>query len=431
MLRGKWLICFLTAMVALTVALGAQSPQAAPVAAIRAGRLFDTRSGRLLPNQVVLVQGERIAEVGPADQVRIPAGAEQIDLSQATVLPGLIDGHTHIYDSLPAGVRVNTSREAWTLLALKEAQSDLRAGFTTLRDVSTHGEGYGDVDVRNAIQRGLFEGPRMQVSTRGLNTGPIYLGAPGSTIPAGTENITGADEAREAVREQIHYGADWIKIYATAGYRFRPSGELWVDPTFTLSEVEAIVDEAHRHHRRVACHAFGGEGLRNCIVAGVDSIEHGEALDDAEMTMMLQKGIYLEPTLHRYCMPEVVERDNAMSGGKNSLCALSKKVFRAALARGLMLSFGSGVDGNPYRHGTQANEFVAMVQAGMTPVQAILSSVKVAAEMTGWQDQIGSIEKGKYADIIAVSGNPLEDITELERVKFVMKGGSIIRNDLK
>jgi imidazolonepropionase-like amidohydrolase len=271
----------------------------------------------------------------------------------------------------------------------------------------------------------------MQVSTRGINAGPKFLGVPGITIPAVTANIEGNDEARAAVREQLHYGADWIKIFTTAGYTFTPAGEIWVDPTLTLGEIETIVDEAHRHHHPVACHAYGGEGLKNCIVAGVDSIEHGEGLDDSEITMMLQKGIYFEPTLYRYCMPVAVDHDNALSGGKNSLCEMSKKTFRAVLARGVKISFGSGVDGNPYLHGTNATEFVAMVQDGMTPVQAILSSVKVAAEMMGWQGEIGSIEKGKYADIIAVSGNPLEDITELERVKFVMKGGKVIRNDWK
>jgi imidazolonepropionase-like amidohydrolase len=427
--RSLWCACLMAA--ALAAAVEAQNTQVPQLVAIRAGRLFDTQTGKLLADQVVLVQGDRVNEVGSADQVKIPAGAQVIDLSQATVLPGLIDGHTHVYDSLSAAARVNTSKEAWTLLALKEAQTDLRAGFTTLRDLSTHGEGYGDVDIRNAIERGLFEGPRMEVSTRGLDTGPIYLGAPGITIPATRENVTGVDEARKAVREQIHYGADWIKVYACGDYSFTPTGELWADPTFTLTEVQAIVDEAHRHHRHVACHAYGGEGLRNCVEAGVDTIEHGEGLDDAMLTMMLQKGIYLEPTLFRYSMPQTLKHDHEMTGGKYSLADLSDKVFREALARGVRISFGSGVDGNPYLHGTQGNEFVAMVQHGMTPVQAIESSVEVAAEMMGMQNQIGSIEKGKYADLIAVTGNPLEDISELERVKFVMKGGKVVKDDLK
>jgi len=205
---------------------------------------------------------------------------------------------------------------------------------------------------------------------------------------------------------------------------------LLVDPTFTLDEVQAIVYEAHRHHRGVACHAFGGEGLLNCIIAGADSIEHGEGLDESEIAMMVQKGLYYVPTGFRYSMPDVVEHDRVTSGGKYSFPALGDKTFRMALARGVKIAFGSGVDGHPYLHGTQVNEFEWMVRHGMTTAQAIQSATIVAAQMMGWQDQIGSIEKGKYADLVAVSGDPLKDITELGRIQFVMKGGKIIRNDL-
>ncbi len=422
----------------LLISLGFAAPsllwsQAAPnsqTTAIRAGRLFDPKSGANLTNQVVLISGDRITDVGPADRVRVPAGAKVIDLSQATVLPGLVDGHSHIYDTLPAAQRVTTSNEAWTLLALKEAQTDLRAGFTTMRDLSTHGEGYGDVDVRNAINRGYFPGPRLQVATKGIGAVVPTIGFPGITIPGGNETIAGPDDARRAVREQIHYGADWIKIFPAADYSFSPTGELWVDPTFTLAEVEAIVDEAHRHHHGVACHAFGGEGLRNCITAGVDTVEHGQDLDDSEIAMMVQKGIYLEPTLYRYSMPEIVEHDKQMTGGKYSLPEVQDRRFRVALAKGVKISFGSGVDGNPYAHGLQGLEFQWMVKHGMTAAQAIQSATATASQMMGWQDKVGSVEKGKYADIIAVSGDPLQDITELQRVKFVMKGGEVVRNDL-
>jgi len=427
MIRPKFMLAVSIATLSLVASLFAQAP---PVVAVRAGRLFDSKSGQLLTNQVIVIQGERISDAGPAAQVKIPAGAQVIDFSQATVLPGLIDGHTHVYDSLTPAGRVETSREAWTLLALKEAQTDLRAGFTTMRDVGTHGEGYGDVDIRDAITRGMFDGPRMQVSTRGLNTGPASIGTPDVTIPAGAQTVAGAEQARAAVRDQIRYGADWIKLFAVREYSFSPTGELLADPTFTLDEVQAIVDEAHRHHRGVACHAFGGEGLRNCIMAGADSIEHGEGLDESEIAMMVQKGLYYVPTGFRYSMPDVVEHDRVTSGGKYSFPALGDKVFRMALARGVKIAFGSGADGHPYLHGTQVNEFAWMVHHGMTPAQAIQSATTVAAQMMGWQDQIGSIEKGKYADLVAVSGDPLKDITELGRIKFVMKGGKIIRNDL-
>jgi imidazolonepropionase-like amidohydrolase len=412
------------------------SPRQAPesrtpaTVAIRAGRLFDSNTGNLLANQVVIIQGDRITNVGPADQVKIPPGAQVIDLSQATVLPGLIDGHTHVENSLTPDLRVTTSKEAWTLAALRNAQTDLRAGFTTLRDVHTHGEGYGDVDLRNAIDRGLFDGPRMQVSTRGINTVDArYLGAPGITIPGDNLTINGPDEGREAVRQEIHYGADWIKVIGAEEYSFGPEGELFVNPTFTLVELQAIVDEAHRHHKGVACHAYGGEGLRNCVEAGVDTIEHGQGLDDSMITKMLQKGTYYEPTGVRYSLPVIAERDRQATGGKYSTITLLEKAFRLALSRGVKISFGSGVDSR-YVHGTQGLDFAWLVQHGMTPAQAIQSATLVGSQMMGWQDRIGSIEKGKYADLIGVSGDPLKDITELQRVKFVMKGGGVFRNDL-
>jgi len=423
--------------------LGAVAPlwsQSSRVVAIRAGHLFNSKSGTMLANQVVLIDGEKITDVGPSDKVQIPAGVQVIDLSQATVLPGLIDAHTHVYSSLSNGARVNTTKEAWTLMAIGNAQTTLRAGFTTVRDVGTHGEGYGDVDVRNAINRGLFEGPRMQVSTRGIGaSGSNYIGMPGVTITGGNQEIHGVEEAREAVREQIHYGADWIKVFPTGAYSFSADGELFVDPTFTLAELQAIVDEAHRHQRKVASHAYGGEGLRNSVIAGVDCIEHGQGLDDSEIAMMIQKGMYYDVTGYRYTMPEIAENDRKNTGGKYSIIPIFEKNFKNALSKGVKMVFGSGVDGTagdprssgPYNHGTQALDFIWLVNHGMSPVAALQSATVTDAEMLGWQDRIGSVEKGKFADIIAVSGDPLKDISELQRVKFVMKGGQVVKNDLK
>jgi imidazolonepropionase-like amidohydrolase len=414
--------------------------QGSRVVAIRAGHLFNSKSGTMLANQVVLIDGEKITDVGPADRVQIPAGVQVIDLSQATVLPGLIDAHTHVYSSLSNGARVTTTKEAWTLMAVGNAQTTLRAGFTTVRDVGTHGEGYGDVDVRNAINRGIFEGPRMQVSTRGIGaSGSNYIGAPDITITAGNQEIHGVEEAREAVREQIHYGADWIKVFPTGAYSFSPDGELFVDPTFTLAELQAIVDEAHRHQRKVAAHAYGGEGLRNSIIAGVDCIEHGQGLDDSEIAMMIQKGTYYDVTGYRYTMPEIAENDRKNTGGKYSIIPIFEKNFKNALSKGVKMVYGSGVDGTagdprssgPYNHGTQALDFIWLVNHGMSPLAALQSATVTDAEMLGWQDKIGSVEKGKFADIIAVSGDPLKDISEMQRVKFVMKGGQVIKNDLK
>ena len=229
--------------------------------------------------------------------------------------------------------------------------------------------------------------------------------------------------ARQAVREQIHYGADWIKFHSTEGYHFDANAQPVWDPTYTLEEVQAIVDEAHRHGKKVACHAFGGEGMRNCVEAGVDSIEHALGLDEATLKTILQKGMYMVLTAYHYSTSDYLDKDLKATGGRNSLAAIREKSGRLAISRGVKIAFGSGV--GPFPHGTQAIEFEYLVKYGMTPAQAIRSATVVAAEMMGWQDRIGSLEKGKFADLIAVDGDPTTDITELERVKFVMKGGKI------
>ena len=434
-MRLRFARVLLNCYVLNTVAIAVLGTIASPVSAqnsaveIRAGRLFDSKTGRILENQIVLVEGERISSVGSADQVQIPAGAQVIDLSKATVLPGLIDGHTHVFGFGLDGVKpggppfaspINDTREYRTLLALANAQKDLRAGFTTLRDLMSHGGGYADVDIKRAINGGYFQGPRMQVSTMGLvATGEGILGSPEVRLPGNYQAVDNPWAARQAVREQIHYGADWIKFHSTSDYEFEPNGELFSNPTFTKEEVDAIVDEAHRHGKKAACHAFGGEGLRNCVQAGTDTIEHAIDLDEATADLMKKKGLYLELTAYHYSLSE----------GKYSLEAMREKSGRLAISRGLKISFGSGV--GPFPHGTQAAEFSYLVKYGMTPAQAIQTATTVAAEMMGWQDRIGSIEKGKFADIVAVSGDPLKDITELERIKFVMKGGQVIRNDLR
>jgi imidazolonepropionase-like amidohydrolase len=431
MICKKLLLAACCATFAFTAALHSQTTQPA-VVAVRAGRLFDSKTAQLVTKQVVLIQGDRITDVGPEDRIKIPDGAQVIDLSQATVMPGLIDGHTHIYDSLSAAGRVNTSKEAWTILAVKEAQVDLRAGFTAARDVGTHGEGYGDVDVRNAINKGIIEGPRLQVSTRGIgSSGSDYIGVPGINITGGNQTIAGPAQAREAVREQVRYGADVIKIFPAGGYSFSPSGELFVEPTMTLEEVQAIVDEAHRHHRRVASHAYGGQGLRDSVIAGVDTIEHGQALDESEFTMMIQKGIYWDVTGYRYSLPELAARDRKETSGKYDLPSIFAKTFQMGLAMKVKMMFGSGVDGDPYAHGDQYTEFEWLANHGLAPAKVIQLATAVDAEAMGWQDDIGSLEKGKYADLVAVSGDPVKDITEIRRIRFVMKGGKIVRNDLK
>ena len=431
-MRFKPFLRLALAILVLSLAATRAGSQTAQVVAVRAGKMFDSNTGRMLTRQVLIIQGERITDVGPENQIQIPAGARVIDLSQATVLPGLIDGHSHVFDSLSNGERVTTTDEAWTISAVHEAQTDLLAGFTTMRDCGTHGEGNGDVDIRNAINHGLFDGPRMQVSTRGIGaSGSSYIGMPGINLTAGNVGIHGVEEARSAVREQLHNGADWIKVFPVGAWSFNSSGDIFFDPTFTLDELKAIVDEAHRHNHRVAAHAYGGEGLRNSIIAGVDTIEHGQGLDDTMIEMMVQKGLYYDPTGIRYSLPSIDENDLRRTGGKYSIIPIFDKNARAAIAhKGLKIMFGSGVDGDLYPHGTQGRDFEWLVKHGMTPAAAIQAATLVDSQVLGWQDRIGSLEKGKYADVVAVSGDPLADITELERVKFVMKGGKVIKNEL-
>jgi imidazolonepropionase-like amidohydrolase len=396
--------------------------------AILAGHLVDTQSGTVLANQVVLVQGERIVDVGPRGRVAIPPGAKVIDLSQATVLPGLIDCHTHIFPSDVS--EITTTREYRTLVALSDAQADLRAGFTTLRDLMSHGGGYADVDVRNAINAGVAIGPRMQVATLGVGiSGAGQPKSPELNMPSSVLVADGPYEARKAVREEIYYGADWIKIHSTENYSFEPGHKIWFDPTFTFDEVSALVDEAHRHRKKVACHAFGGEGLQNCVRAGVDSIEHAIVLDEPTADLMLQKGEYLVLTAAHYYSDDYLPKDLKATHGEYSLAAAQAKSAHLAIQKGIKIAFGSGVHDVPggiHSHGSQGVEFKYMVQDGMTPMQAIQSATVTAAEMLGLRQDIGSIETGKYADIVAVSGDPLQDITELQRITFVMKGGMVI-----
>jgi imidazolonepropionase-like amidohydrolase len=406
--------------------------------AVRAGHLFDARSGRLLDNQVMVIRGDRITEVGPAESVKIPSGTEVIDLGGATVLPGLIDAHTHLLLTGEFNGRYDEEllKESWqyrTIEAVVNAKKDLEAGFTSMRDLETEGAMYSDVDVRNAINRGLIPGPRLEVVTRALSTTGSYplLGySPEVTVPHGVEVVDGPWEARKAVREERSYGADLIKIYSTQQGYFTPDGNYHAIPTFTLEETEAIVDEAHRLGLKVACHSYGGEGLHNCVEAGVDSIEHGTDLDDDSITKMIAKGIWYVPTLYVYTLlPGSSEAELKVTGGKMTTVRLHELSFRKALARGVKIAFGTDV--GPFPHGTQAVEFEFMTRYGMTPAQAIQAATVSAAELMSWQDRVGSIEPGKLADLIAVAGNPLEDITELKRVKFVMKGGEVVRNDLK
>jgi len=403
-----------------------QCAPAPRVVAIRAGRLFDSKAGKMLTKQIVLLNGDRITDVGPEAQVKIPAGAQVIDLSQATVLPGLIDAHTHMFNTPKAGM----SREASTLIAVQNLQADLRAGFTTARDMSSHGNGYADIDIRNAINEGRIDGPRYQVSGRGI----VWSGAANATPenPLASTVVRSVEEARAAVRDHIEHGADWIKLFPTGAYSFTATGEAQYALTYPMPVLQALIDETHRLGHKAACHVLGGEGQKNAIVAGCDTIEHAYGLDQTQANMMVQKGLYYDPTLVRYIEPYMDDNDNKSTGGKYRMIPIFEKaVTMAAATKGMKVMIGSGADGSTYAHGTQALDFEALVKrAGMTPARALQSGTLINAEALGWSDRIGSIDKGKYADLVAVSGDPLADITELQRVKFVMKGGKIIRNDM-
>jgi imidazolonepropionase-like amidohydrolase len=404
-----------------------QCPSAPQSIAVHAARLFDSKTGQIALRQVILIQGDRITDVGPEAQVKAPPGAQVIDLGPATVLPGLIDAHTHMFNFPKPGM----SRETSTLIAIHNLQADLRAGFTTARDMSSHGNGYGDVDIRNAINEGRIEGPRYQVSGRGI----VWFAGVSPTVaanPLATSVVHNEEEGREAVREHIQHGTDWIKLFPAGAYSFTPSGEDKYEVTYPMPVLQAMIDETHRLGHKAGCHVYGGEGQKNSIIAGCDTIEHAFGLDQEQANMIAQKGLYYDPTVQRYTEPYLDDNDARSTGGKYKISAVfSKAVAMAAATRGLKLMAGSGVDGGTFPHGTQALEFEALVRrANVSPTRAIQSGTIVNAEALGWLDRVGSIEKGKFADLVAVSGDPLADISELQRVKFVMKGGKVIRNDL-
>ncbi len=403
-----------------------------PLIALRAARLLDVSSGTVVSQPLIIVRGDKIERVGG----ELPPGARVIDLENRILLPGLIDTHTHILlqgDATEAEYHFQILREYPShrvARAVRAMRIALDHGFTTMRDLETEGAGYGDVGLRDAVNEKVIDGPRLQVVGPAFSTSgsyPILHFRPDWSFPTGVQVCDGADGCRKAVREQLSYGTDWVKIYAnTSGLHLTPDGYVDSPPNWTREEIGAVVNEAHAKGHKVAAHATSDTGLKLAVEAGVDSIEHGTSIRPEMAQQMAKKGIYFCPTLTvgAYVAEPRAREGRAIWLEMPKVVAKSIQNSRKA---GVKIVFGTDAGGFPWTEINQAQEFRHEVRLGMTPLEAIRSATTVAAEMLGWQGKVGVIAPGAFADVIAVSGDPLKDVTVLERVDFVMKGGEVVR----
>lgn len=395
---------------------------------IKAGKLLDPKSGSVLANQMIIIEGSKIKAVGT--DFSVPRGATVLDLSAYTVLPGLIDCHTHILlqpedEGLIPPV-ITKSQAFRTVQGVAAARKDLEAGFTTLRDVDSEGAGFADVAIRDAINQGIIAGPRLFVATDALTITGGHMNIEGMNpdiqIPEPAMLTDSHDAMIAAVRRAVKYGADLVKIYATG--RTSQNNPVTMEPLCQLSQedVQTVVNEAKRWGKDVASHAYGGQGAKNSVLGGVRSLEHGMMLDDETLKLMVERGTYWCPTLYVYIDPGPL----GLSEMRKRIIPIHRATFQKAMKMGVKIAFGTDV--GAYAHGTSTIEFLKMVEYGMKPIDAIRAATTTASELLRMENSIGTIEPGKFADIIAVQGNPLEDIKAIQNNVFVMKEGKVYKN---